>query len=313
MGDRGLAPRNAFVCTEMGAVRGLATKGLGVAVIPRSAAEEPGPPIELRPIGRRPSRGRSRSSGARSAAAAGGKAFIPVALEYANRTQDRPGLRAAYSLPRMRVEVLGFVGAAPLQGACRPTSSRATARPCCSTAGRGRSSGCGGGSCSTVSTRSSSRTCTSTTCSTWCRSPARSRDRSAGDRTIALHVPADDGRRVLGRLHAAFARGETPTTRFDDAFDVREYRPDDTIAAGGLTITFAPTRHRGACCAIRVTDGGTTVVYGADGAPSDELAALARNADLLILEATFLDDADAAAGFGHIPRTRPASSRRART
>jgi len=54
MGDHGLAPRNAFICTEMGAVRALVSKGMGVAVIPRSAAEEPGPPIALRPIGPEP-------------------------------------------------------------------------------------------------------------------------------------------------------------------------------------------------------------------------------------------------------------------
>jgi hypothetical protein len=46
MAARGLEPSNAFICTEMGAVRGLASKGLGLAVIPRSVAEQPGPPIE---------------------------------------------------------------------------------------------------------------------------------------------------------------------------------------------------------------------------------------------------------------------------
>ncbi len=54
LGDHGLTPRNAFICTEMAAVRTLVSKGMGVAVIPRSAAEEPGPPIELRPIGPQP-------------------------------------------------------------------------------------------------------------------------------------------------------------------------------------------------------------------------------------------------------------------
>ncbi len=52
--DHGLKPRNAFICTEMGAVRALVSKGMGVAVIPRSAAEEPGPAIELLPIGPEP-------------------------------------------------------------------------------------------------------------------------------------------------------------------------------------------------------------------------------------------------------------------
>jgi DNA-binding transcriptional LysR family regulator len=95
MAERELEPRNAFVCTEMAAVRGLASKGLGVAVIPRSAAEQPGPPIELRPIGPEPLtwpialvwRVARRQTPA-------GKAFIAVALEYAKRTK-RPGLRAA--------------------------------------------------------------------------------------------------------------------------------------------------------------------------------------------------------------------------
>ena len=95
MADLGLEPRNAFVCTEMAAVRGLASKGLGIAVIPRSAAELPGPPIELRPIGPEPLtwpialvwRAARRQSPA-------GKAFLKVALESAERTA-RPGLRAA--------------------------------------------------------------------------------------------------------------------------------------------------------------------------------------------------------------------------
>ncbi|HSI80665.1 MAG TPA: LysR family transcriptional regulator [Solirubrobacterales bacterium] len=50
LGKRGLEPRIAFVCTEMTAVRALASKGLGVAVLPRSVAEQDGPPIALRPF-----------------------------------------------------------------------------------------------------------------------------------------------------------------------------------------------------------------------------------------------------------------------
>jgi DNA-binding transcriptional LysR family regulator len=93
--ERGLQPRNAFICTEMAAVRGLASKGLGVALIPRSVAEQPGPPIELRPVG--PERltwpialvwrvGRHQTPA--------GKAFISLALDHAERG-DRPELRVA--------------------------------------------------------------------------------------------------------------------------------------------------------------------------------------------------------------------------
>ena len=42
MAERDLEPRNPFVCTEMAAVRGLASKGLGVTVIPRSVRRAAG-------------------------------------------------------------------------------------------------------------------------------------------------------------------------------------------------------------------------------------------------------------------------------
>jgi DNA-binding transcriptional LysR family regulator len=97
MAERGLEPRNAFICTEMNAVRGLASKGLGIAVIPRSIAEQPGPPIELRPIGPErltwPIALVWRASRRQTPA---GKAFLKVALEYAERTEMTPAvLRAA--------------------------------------------------------------------------------------------------------------------------------------------------------------------------------------------------------------------------
>jgi DNA-binding transcriptional LysR family regulator len=90
-----LEPRKPFICTEMAAVRGLASKGLGVAVIPRSVAEEPGPPIELRPIGpERLTWPIALVWRVTRRQAAAGKAFISLALKYANAT-DRPDLRAA--------------------------------------------------------------------------------------------------------------------------------------------------------------------------------------------------------------------------
>jgi DNA-binding transcriptional LysR family regulator len=95
MAELGLQPRNAFVCTEMGAVRVMASKGLGVAVIPRTIAEQPGPPIELRPIGPErltwPIALVWRAARRQTPA---GKAFFKVALAYGERT-ERPSLRAA--------------------------------------------------------------------------------------------------------------------------------------------------------------------------------------------------------------------------
>jgi len=120
------------------------------------------------------------------------------------------------------------------------------------------------------------------------------------DRRIALHIPARGGPDVLRRLDAAFARTESQTTRFEAAFDVREYRPDDRLVIDDLTFAFAPTRPAQPCFAVRITDGRTVIVYGADGAPSDSLAGLAVGADLLVLEATFADDEVSAREHGHL-------------
>jgi DNA-binding transcriptional LysR family regulator len=54
MGEAGHTPKNAFYCTEMGAVRALASHGLGVAVLPQSIVAEEGPPIIGVPIGPNP-------------------------------------------------------------------------------------------------------------------------------------------------------------------------------------------------------------------------------------------------------------------
>jgi ribonuclease BN (tRNA processing enzyme) len=122
-----------------------------------------------------------------------------------------------------------------------------------------------------------------------------------GDRRIDLHVPAGGGRDVLNALDAAFPRGRSGTaTRFDETFTLREYGPDDTLRIADLELTFAPTAHPQPCFAIRLTDGRTVVVYGADGAPSEAVEELAAGADLLVLEATLLDDEAAAAEHGHM-------------
>ena len=78
MADRALEPRNAFICTEIAAVRALASRGLGVAVMPRSLAEEAGPPIELRPFAPgRPADLAGRARLARRAASVAGGQGVP--------------------------------------------------------------------------------------------------------------------------------------------------------------------------------------------------------------------------------------------
>src|SRR4051794_10164626 len=95
MAARGLAPRNAFLGTEMAAVRALVSKGLGLAVIPRSVAEMEGPAIARRPIGPDafpwPVALVWRAARRQPAAA---KAFLAVALDRAEPTAQ-PQLKIA--------------------------------------------------------------------------------------------------------------------------------------------------------------------------------------------------------------------------
>ena len=114
-----------------------------------------------------------------------------------------------------------------------------------------------------------------------------------------LHVPRGAGE-VLRALDRAFGGRSGAPTRFDAAFDVREYDARDRVEVGDLTLTFAPTEHAQPCFAARVTDGDGVLVYGADGGPSDAVAGLAEGADVLVLEATFLDDEATAAQYGHM-------------
>jgi DNA-binding transcriptional LysR family regulator len=91
MAKLGMQPRNAFICTEMGAVRALVSKGLGVAVLPRSIAAEPGREIAFRPVGPElltwPTALVWRA-GRRQPPAA--KAFLQLALERAEETGREP-------------------------------------------------------------------------------------------------------------------------------------------------------------------------------------------------------------------------------
>jgi ribonuclease BN (tRNA processing enzyme) len=115
-----------------------------------------------------------------------------------------------------------------------------------------------------------------------------------------LYVPRDDGPEVLERLDAVFSREPGAPTRFRQAFDVREYDDSDRLEVGQLRFSFAATAHAQPCFAVRVSDGRAAFVYGADGSPSDALDELAAGADALLLEATFVDDAAAAARDRHM-------------
>jgi ribonuclease BN (tRNA processing enzyme) len=124
--------------------------------------------------------------------------------------------------------------------------------------------------------------------------------RASLPRRPQLYVPGGHGPAVLRGLDRAFARSDDQPDRFEATFDVLEYGAQDTLTLGEVTLTFAPTAHAQPCFAARASDGRAALVYGADGGPSPQLEELARDCDLLILEATYTKDEEEAAANGHM-------------
>lgn len=82
----------------------------------------------------------------------------------------------------------------------------------------------------------------------------------------------------------------------EEAFTVAEYDPDAALAVGQLKIDFRHVPHFIDAWAVRIAEGESRFVFGADCGPSDRLREFAAGADLLILEATFAHDAAEADG-----------------
>ncbi len=70
-------------------------------------------------------------------------------------------------------------------------------------------------------------------------------------------------------------------------YEVKPYPEEMEIA--GLRITTCPTRHPVPCRAIRLEAEGKALVYTGDSNTCENLAAFAKNADVLLCDAAFLD------------------------
>lgn len=99
-----------------------------------------------------------------------------------------------------------------------------------------------------------------------------------------LHAPRGAGqtfRRVVGSWGSE--------DLVENAFELREYAPGDTLEIGALAVRFQEVRHFLPTCAVelrRAAGGGGRFTYGADTAPTDDLVRFADGTDLLMLEAT---------------------------
>jgi ribonuclease BN (tRNA processing enzyme) len=73
---------------------------------------------------------------------------------------------------------------------------------------------------------------------------------------------------------------------FDGAFEVREYRPDDTFTIGDSTIEFVELRHSKPNCGVRICSPSGSVAYTGDTGVTDALVRLAAEVDLFVAEAS---------------------------
>lgn len=73
----------------------------------------------------------------------------------------------------------------------------------------------------------------------------------------------------------------------DDAFQLREYDPAETIQTGPFAVSFREVPHYTQTFAIEISEAsGPRVTYGADCRPNEALVEFATDTDLLIAEAT---------------------------
>jgi ribonuclease BN (tRNA processing enzyme) len=85
-------------------------------------------------------------------------------------------------------------------------------------------------------------------------------------------------------------------------FDVRPVRPGDGFQAGPFRFTTAAMEHPVPTLGMRIEAGAASLAYTADTGPNDDLVGLARGADLLLSEATWLDRPPGAVPIHLTPR-----------
>lgn len=86
---------------------------------------------------------------------------------------------------------------------------------------------------------------------------------------------------------AAYAAAVGMEDQINDGFSVHEYDPDGELELGPLTIRFREVPHYiRAWAADLCADSGRRVTFGGDCGPNDAIVELARDTNLLMLEAT---------------------------
>jgi ribonuclease BN (tRNA processing enzyme) len=91
-------------------------------------------------------------------------------------------------------------------------------------------------------------------------------------------------REVFRRVVGAWGQEEL----IENAFHLEEYDAKETLEIGPLRVRFCEVPHFLTTYAMRIEsrNGGGRIAYGADSSPTGELSDFARDADVLLIEAT---------------------------
>ncbi|MCW2615675.1 MAG: beta-lactamase protein [Frankiales bacterium] len=107
---------------------------------------------------------------------------------------------------------------------------------------------------------------------------------------LPVYGPAGLPQRICSAFEAP------PVDGLLEVFDFREL-PTGTRRIGPLTVTTALMNHPVECHGLRIEAGGRTLVYTGDTGESDELVALAQDADLLLCEASWPQEPEQPSGI----------------
>lgn len=95
--------------------------------------------------------------------------------------------------------------------------------------------------------------------------------------------------------------------------DVQEYDPEQPLRLGDLEIRFTRTNHPIPCYAMRITPvdlPGPVLFYTADTGHSPSVTEAARGADLLLVEASLVEEYESKRVFGHLTAAEAAAMAR---
>jgi ribonuclease BN (tRNA processing enzyme) len=74
-----------------------------------------------------------------------------------------------------------------------------------------------------------------------------------------------------------------------ETFDIREVEPGTSFEAGTFQVETRPMHHNVTTLGLRLQANGEVFAYTGDTGPTDEIAVIAREADVLLSEATYLE------------------------